>query len=534
MFAMRIFHCQHGWSNGFNRRRTPLFILGILLLAFVLRVWGVTWGLPYVLHADEPRYVNAAMQMFKTCDLNPRSYPYLSINSFVYVINAAALAPYYAVGWLSGAYHSRSDISPPRMLTMGTGFTTDPGTFLLGRMVTVLFGTAAVFLLFLAGRELPTGTAVGLVAALLLAVSPSNVLHSKYITPDEFLVFFFALAVWCSLRILHREPTWGVYVLAGLAIGFAVSTKISAGLVVVPVAMGHFLRLGWRGFSNPRIYVAAAMSLAALVATTPFLLIDPIKVYQDWRRETMHYSTGHAGMEGDTLKFYLSYLLFSEGPWCVLAVFGAVRGFMVRSRPLILLSFSGLLYFAFVSSFPVRNERTILPLLPFLALLAAAFLSAAWEWSRRFGATVRWRAVRAALFSAAVVFVSIGFGKSALSDYHMVCPDACDLAREWIAQRLSPITPKGTKVVLEAYSPYIDPQHFIPVVVTGLTQHTAEWYRQNSCRFFIVTRKMYGRFQNEPKRYGKELAEYDNMFAKLKLVKVFNENNNEIRIYMLE
>jgi 4-amino-4-deoxy-L-arabinose transferase-like glycosyltransferase len=38
----------------------------IVLLAFVLRVWNIGFGLPYIYPPDEPRYVNVALQIFQT------------------------------------------------------------------------------------------------------------------------------------------------------------------------------------------------------------------------------------------------------------------------------------------------------------------------------------------------------------------------------------------------------------------------------------------------------------------------------------
>src|SRR5207247_11395661 len=48
----------------------------LFLLAAGLRVWGVHWSLPYVIHADESLIVDRAVHIVKTGDLNPHWFVY--------------------------------------------------------------------------------------------------------------------------------------------------------------------------------------------------------------------------------------------------------------------------------------------------------------------------------------------------------------------------------------------------------------------------------------------------------------------------
>src|SRR5881397_704904 len=51
----------------------------LFLLAAGLRVWGVHWSLPYVIHADEPGIVDAAVRIVKSGNLNPHWFNYPSL-----------------------------------------------------------------------------------------------------------------------------------------------------------------------------------------------------------------------------------------------------------------------------------------------------------------------------------------------------------------------------------------------------------------------------------------------------------------------
>src|SRR6266540_4304827 len=83
------------------------FLAGIVLLAAAARLWGLTFGLPYVYHPDEQAYVAIAQHMFKEGDWNPHTFVFPSL---FFDINALAYAPFYSLGSLAGRFHSRDDI----------------------------------------------------------------------------------------------------------------------------------------------------------------------------------------------------------------------------------------------------------------------------------------------------------------------------------------------------------------------------------------------------------------------------------------
>jgi len=308
--------------------------------------------------------------MFKTGDLNPHFFDWPSLTLY---INALAYIPYYLGGKMMGVFHSPADIPGPIILAMGVGQVPMSTTFLLGRILTATFGSAAVALVFLSGRQLTKKTTVGLLAALMMAISPTSVANSRFITPDTFLVFFVLLSFWGSVGIFQQGETRH-YIVAGIASGLAASSKYNGALIVLSVVLGHFLRCGLRGFKERRLYLTLALSAAAFFVTTPFALLDHQKFLANLQVVARHYATGHAGMEGNTLNWHLAYLWRVEGPVALLAVLEVLRGIYARSKQTVLLSAFPLVYFSFISSFVVRNDRTLLPLTPFLFVLASSLL----------------------------------------------------------------------------------------------------------------------------------------------------------------
>ena len=511
-------------------------LIGITLLAILFRIWGINFGLPYLYHPDEPVYVAIAQNVFRTADLNPHFFNYPSL--FFY-INALAYIPYYLAGKLVGVFHSPTNIPAPTVLTMGVGQITMPTTFLLGRILTATFGSAAVALVFLSGRQLTNNAAIGLLAALMMAISPTNVDNSRFITPDTFVVFFVMLSFWGSVQVFQRGETWH-YIVAGIASGLVASTKYNGALVVLSMVSAHFLRCGLKGFKERRLYLALALSATAFFLTTPFALLDFWKFLSDLHYEAQHYSTGHAGMEGKTLSWYLAYLWGVEGPVALLAALEILRGIYVRSKQTFLLSIFPLVYFMFISSLVVRNARTLLPLTPFLFLLASSLLV------NLLGQTSIQRSKKLPIFAIGVlilVSLTLPFLQTLEDTIQLTTVDSRETARIWIAHNL----PNGARIAIESYAPYVDPQRFSVQGFLRMIEHTPEWYITNGFEYLVFSQGMFGRFYlkpaptsyiaggkfgpSDPHGYPNEVAQYEDLFRAFVLVKTFTDGEFEVRIY---
>jgi 4-amino-4-deoxy-L-arabinose transferase-like glycosyltransferase len=511
-------------SNSLDRHIKWL-IAGILFLALAVRVWSLDFGLPYIYHPDEPLYVPIAQDMFKRGDWNPHSFVFPSL---FFDINALAYLPFYLLGNITGAFHSPADIAGPMMLTTGVGISPSPSTFLLGRGVSLLFGLGAVALVYVIGRRLTGSTMVGLLGALLMAISPGNVQHSRYITPDVIQVFFILLAFWGAVLVFQRGKLRD-YILAGLGVGLAASGKYNGVLIGLALVGAHFLRHGWRGVREPRFYLALALAPVAFFLTTPYALFDMEAFITGLRSEAEHYSTGHIGMDGDTLKWYLDYLWVTGGPIGLLALVEAGRGMYLRLKPVILLSIFPLVYFVFINSFAVRNDRTALPLTPFMYLLASSLLVMLAR--RLVRHTYQQRArVAIALGVAALAALSIAFPVVAMvetTNSFLERVESREIARVWIEENV----PEGSTVAIEPYAPYVDPKRYHVQDYTIMAVHTPEWYATNGVDYLVFSQGEYGRFYAEPERYAYMISQYDALFNAFENVKTVSVGGYDVRIH---
>ncbi|HKP54905.1 MAG TPA: glycosyltransferase family 39 protein [Chloroflexia bacterium] len=514
-------------SSNTLARHIKWIVAGIALLALAVRVWSLPFGLPYLYHPDEPMYVSIAQDMFRSGDWNPHSFVFPSL---FFDINALAYFPFYLLGSIIGVFHSPDDIASPAMLMLGVGISPTPSTFLLGRSVSLLFGLGAVVLVFLVGKRLTGSMMVGLLGALLMAISPGNVQHSRYITPDVIQVFFILLAFWGAVLVFQRGK-WRDYILAGLAVGLAASGKYNGVLIGLSLVGAHFLRLGWRGVREMRLYLALALAPVAFFLTTPYALFDTGTFLADLRSEAQHYSTGHIGMDGDTVKWYLDYLWVTGGPIGLLALAEVGRGIYLRLKPIILLSIFPVAYFIFINSFPVRNDRTALPLTPFMYLLASSLLVMLARKLLRH--TFQQRVRMAAAFGVATLAaLSIAYPAVATvqtTNSFLGRVESRELARMWIEENV----PDGSTVAIESYSPYVDPKRYAVQGYTLLTVHTAEWYVTNGVDYLVFSEGEYGRFYAEPERYPDAVARYNALFNAFESVKTVSVEGYDVRIYMV-
>lgn len=500
-------------------------LIVILLLGLALRVWGINFGLPYTIAPDEPTHFSIGLRIFKTGDLNPH---WLNYPSLIFYLNALALVPFYLIGKASGVFSTPADIPFPEIVTMGVGRLTMPSEFLFTRGVTALFGVGSVWLVYLIARELHAAKWVAWLAALLLAISPASVYNSHLIRPDTHAVFFALFSFLWARRILDNPSRWN-YLWAGIGAGLATSAKYNMPLIFLPMVAAHFLRFGWRGIERKELYLGLFLSGLTFLLTTPYAVLDYPKFTHDMGFEVTAQAAGHAGFEGNTFPWYVTFLWTTEGILVIASVVEAVRLVWARSKNgLVLLSFS-VVYFVFINQFIVRNDRTILPILPFLHLLAAMFVVDLHDWLAN-TQRVRRQVIVAGLAAVCALMLYQPVQMALAANIRLTQPDARDTSRVWLEANL----PSGTRVAEEAYSPYIDTRRFVVQGIDAIVDRPPEWYIQNGFEYLVFSQGMFGRFFAEPERYATWVAKYSDFFARFQQIARFDDNGYEIRIYKTE
>lgn len=493
------------------------------MLAIVLRLWGINFGLPYIYNIDEAENISELHTIFTAHDPNPGVFYYPSL---FYYIQALAYPPYFLTAWLTGEVSQPGDIHGPVMVHTGVGKADRPMLFIMGRLISVVFGVGCVILAFHIAQQLAQDNTAGYLAAYLLAISPTLAENSHYLTPDIIVTFFVMLAAWGSFRVYRRGRTRD-YVVAGIACGLAASAKYNGALIVVALAAAHFLRPRSNGVRDPRLYTCAILSIAAFFATSPYAILDYHAFIDGLNFNSTHYAGTHPGMEGNSIPFYTSYLFDFERLPAVLGVLAFVVGVAKRFRPMIVLASFPIIYFLFIGQFSVRNNRTLLPAIPFLLIAAAVLVAQIWRWASTHPQG-RSTAARAALIGVTLIAVSLQLPRTLRMNQHLATYDVREKAMAWIDENL-PIT---ARIAIEPYVPYIDPTKFTGIVgIQTANKYAPGWFIEHAIDYLVMTNANYGPYFTSANDYPDRKAEYEALFDAFEWVTTIDNKGYEVQIY---
>ncbi len=267
--------------------------------------------------------------------------------------------------------------------------------FLVSRLVTVAMGVASVYLVYQIGQNL-YNQRVGLWAALLFAIAPAHVVDSHYFTLDVPMCFWMILTLLFSVYIYRfRHTVW--YVLAGVSLGLATSTKYPGAAAALFIVTAHVLsvqKVGdhWsRYLFDVRLWLAAFVSIAFFVAGTPYSVIEPQRFSEDLIRtysssagfidtEVLGYNQvlagwGHGWINYPWVYTFVVVLPFVMGWAWFLYFLGSVKVLVTQAKrrwPIWLLWVFGILYTINVGRWIVQGQRYYIPLLPVIAIATAA------------------------------------------------------------------------------------------------------------------------------------------------------------------
>jgi hypothetical protein len=398
----------------------------------------VSYGLPDLYHPDEPRIVERAVR-FHQGDLNPRFFNWPSLYMYL-------LAGVYGV--VFGGLHGG----------VSGAFARDPSLlYLLGRLVTALFGAATLAILGLTGR-LAYGRTVGILAAGFLAVDLLHVRDSHWVTTDVPLTFLVTLATYYALRY-WREGRLMDAIAAGLVAGLATSMKYPGALVFLALLAAHAARRPgwtlWRRVAGRDTLAAAGVAAGGFILGTPFALLTPVAFLRGVLDELREVHTVQFGNEADApgYLFHLVYSLPAAMGWplYLLALAGLLWALAARgARETVLLAFA-VPYLLVIVTWSSRFERYVIPLLPSFLLLAAVVVAQgigwlAERWPRGGKSSLRVAAV--SITAAAALLITPGLARVAA--YHRLLgrPDTRALGADWIEHQVPP----STRIALEPYS----------------------------------------------------------------------------------
>ena len=171
----------------------------LLIVTFLLRLWGIKQGLPYSYNVDEATHFVPRAVAFFGHDLNPR-----------YFLNPPAYS--YLLHIVFELWFGSSD-------AVSRAYASDPTTvYVVARVVAAVLGTIAVWLTYLAGARFFNRN-VGLLAAAIFGFAFLPIFYSHLALNDVPTLAPVALSLYGTAGVLRRGRLRD-YVIAGIGVGF--------------------------------------------------------------------------------------------------------------------------------------------------------------------------------------------------------------------------------------------------------------------------------------------------------------------------
>jgi hypothetical protein len=299
---------------------------------------------------------------------------------------------------------------------------------------------------------------VALVATALLGTSAGLVAHAHFLTADIPVLFWMLAAFACSQRVFERGA-WQDYLLAGLLTGVAMATKYNGLGVGIAIPAAHFARwalgkdaaLPLRQAFAPKLIVGVGFVAVGFVLANPYAVLDFDRFYGDFRYNSQ-VAPVYEGQTGDSYLRFSVALAESIG-WPVFlatvvcgsfALAGSLRrrGEALQVATVWMAAAVLALYYAKFAPFPRLETRFVLPIAPYLLILAVPALERA---SARFGPAVVGLGLLVLVYNVA----------SSVEVGHRFRSDARLAAAAWLPSGVPP----RARVEVDVYSSGFGPQY---------------------------------------------------------------------------
>jgi hypothetical protein len=413
--------------------------LAIFGVALGLRLWGITFGLPNDLTADEPHYIVQALKV-GAGEGGPllRIWHTVGKGGLDYLL-FLEYGVLFAVLWVIGAVHEPRDFA---LL-----YLRDPTLFyLVGRVTVAVLGAGAVFAAYVIGRRL-YGARLGLVAAFTGAVAYYHVAESHIINVHVPMSCALTAALLAFVQFEQRRKR-SLLVIAGALCGVAIALAYTAGIGLLMMLAALATRVERQRLAeHARDLTALAVPVLLMIALmSPDLILGVGLLLGNFGTV---FGTSVSDPAPPTRSLIDSVTILRSGDWSgflallakpinlpitVAAAVGAIAGAIGRERWTLIFTAATALFVIIVSaSNRGVSEVYLFPVAPVIWVLAA----------RGVGYATRGRQWPLAL---ATVVISGSSLYAVIRDDAMIShPDTREVAKAWAERHV----PSGAKILMD-------------------------------------------------------------------------------------
>jgi len=474
------------------KRKEVVLLISIFLVALLPRLFGLSYGLPHLYLEDEEFFVQPALHVAEG-HLNPG---WFGAPGQPLIYGLAFL--FRGTSFIANLIHHTSNPVTINYQQYITTFQT------VGRAIPALAGALLAVVVYFIGKE--WSKRAGVIAGFLVAGSFYLVDHSHIIRPDILQTLFVAFLLLFVIKIVHEPKKFFWYVLAAVAFGLAITTKFPSLVLGLPMlfVMWKQKKDGvwyWRGWKW-----ALAITLLTVLASAPFLFLDPLRAGADILHEAASQHGGHDGLGFfGNLWWYVSQVLgwqlgtffyLSAIGTCVFGCTEIVRKGLSGKRLLFGILFSFLVvYLIFISALSLHWERWIIPVAVLLMICAGIGLDYLFAYTQN----------RKSIIIAIIFLCSFApLFRTARTIASYALPHTEEAMREWIMNNI----PTTAVIAQEPHTPEL-PSDYSTERFANMTVHSSEWFQEQGFTYYIISGGVHGIIEKEALHYG-EWSNYGN------------------------
>ena len=368
-------------------KQSKITILFILVLAAIMRLYGIWWSLP-----DEDRLLSYSADestIFLMLEgMNPSKLDfvpelkYFQTTLQVYIVGIGIKLASW-LGFVDVVNSREFYLSHPEEFGK---------MYLTGRIIACIFGISTVYLVYLAGKGL-WGEAAGIISAAFFSVIPLHVVHSKLNLFNVPLVFWWTLTfVFAVMLIKSPRKIW--YVLGGIATGMAMGTKYNGILAAISIITAHLLiensKLSMKTIKSlfsGKIILFYAVTLCSFLIVFPAAIFAPGQMLKEASRIlgfiNAPYSDSHHLHSAIGWFSPIKACIFSVRlPVLLASLIGLSIAIFRRNKEDILLLANIIPYYLVLAYADNTSTSRAMPLMPFISILAAVAVINIGRWKQ--------------------------------------------------------------------------------------------------------------------------------------------------------
>jgi hypothetical protein len=392
------------------------YIFLIVFVSFIIRLYPINAQLPNIYWHDEKNYIETALRFG-----SGTFFPYqLSHAGFFYIVLFFEFIVFYLLGFMKGIFESGIDFY--------LYYLKDPSMFfLIGRFTVLMSSLVMIVFVYKSAKRL-FGYNIAIIAAIFSSFSLISVQLSFFAHADMLAVSILMISFYYSIKGIQEGRNKLLY-LSSFLIGLSAATKYHCVFGILFIISFYIYKKTINAISVKyfvhETFLILLFFILGLALGAPFIFINPAMFYRD-----TFLLMGQGNIIENPYRFPIifhiknhmrnAFGIFLE----IIFIAGLVHGFLKRSKKIIFISiFPITFYCLFATSIGFCHH--LLPILPFVSMIAAVFL-------KDITSTYRFRLqILMALFIIfPTLFDSIKF------ILLVKAPDTREIARNWIENNI--------------------------------------------------------------------------------------------------